>query len=120
MRTDRSQEGYLLIENRFAPGPSAEDLHRWGKDAPVVPQGATYESATYTCSHCHSVVVLNPNRSRPRNWCSRCAHRVCDSPACNKDCLPLRAVFEDLQNAIYHNPEAPLIELTDHPLVTLT
>jgi hypothetical protein len=121
MRTERSEEGWLLIENKFAPGPSAEDLAKWGKpEAPVVGVGITYESATYTCSHCHTIVILNPNRSRPRNKCMKCFKRICDNPICNMDCKPLVELFDDLRNQLTKTPDVPITDLTDHPLVTLT
>jgi glycerol-3-phosphate cytidylyltransferase-like family protein len=93
----RRHEGYLLIDNRFGPGVSAEFVRQSGKDAPVVPEGARYESATITCSHCHAVVILNPQRTRPRHYCAKCDHYVCDTPACAVECLPLAQVLDDLQ-----------------------
>ena len=97
MLSKRSHEGYLLIDNSHSPGVSAEFVRRSGKDAPVVGEGATYESATITCAHCHRVVILNPDRSRPRGYCRKCDHYVCDNPACNQDCAPLKKLLDDLQ-----------------------
>ena len=89
----RSLEGYLLIENRFAPKVPSFD----GR-SPEIPADATFESATVTCSHCHAVVILNPARTRPRNWCPKCDRYVCDNPLCNQECRPLNAVLDRLQN----------------------
>ena len=102
MRSKRSQEGYLLIDHRESPGVSADLVHRSGKDAPVVGKNATFESATITCSHCQAVVILNPLRTRPRNYCAKCDHYVCDRPACLTECLPLKKVLDDLQAASAH------------------
>lgn len=101
MTSLKRHEGYLLIDNRFGPGVSAEFIRASGKDAPVVPEGRMFESATVTCSHCHSIVVLNPGRSRPRNYCRKCDHYVCDNPACNVECMPLNDVLDSLQEAIF-------------------
>jgi hypothetical protein len=60
----RRHEGYLLIDHSNSPGIPG----RTGK----------LESATYTCSHCPRVVILNPNRSRPRGYCPGCNHYICD------------------------------------------
>ena len=81
MASKRSHEGYLLIDNRFGPGVSAEFVRRSGKEAPIVPEGALYESATVTCAHCHAVVVLRPDRTRERHYCATCDHYICDGCA---------------------------------------
>lgn len=70
MNSKRRIEGTLLIDHRAGePGPSMF--------GPKTRKGL-YESATVTCSHCHSVVVLRPNRSRERGWCFRCDRYICD------------------------------------------
>jgi hypothetical protein len=43
--------------------------------------GARLEAATYTCTHCESVVVLNPARKRERYTCRGCNHMICDGCA---------------------------------------
>lgn len=85
MLTKRSLEGYLLIDHRNAPGAGA------------VAAGATFESATVTCSHCHRIVVLNPDRSRERHHCRRCDHYICDQCATGGGCLPMNAVLDAAQ-----------------------
>lgn len=37
-----------------------------------------FEAPTFTCSHCNTVVVLNPMRNRDRAYCGKCDHYVCD------------------------------------------
>jgi hypothetical protein len=43
--------------------------------------GTMQEAATATCSHCHAIVVLNPDRTRERGYCRGCNSYLCD--ACN-------------------------------------
>lgn len=97
MASKRRHEGYLLIDNRFGPGVSEEFIRASGRDVPIVREGKQYECATVTCSHCHTVVILRPDRSRARGYCRRCDHYVCDNPACNQECRPLHAVIEELR-----------------------
>lgn len=77
MKSLASQEGYLLIDNRFTPGFSDEHAARSG-----LPAGAgkgVFETKTYTCSHCGTVVVKNPVRDRERAFCRGCSHLICDN-----------------------------------------
>jgi hypothetical protein len=76
MKSLQSHEGYLLIDHRDSPGVPDEIM---------VPQGyipgagrGTFESATYTCPYCEAVVVMNPDRSRPRAYCRKTDHYICD------------------------------------------
>jgi len=72
----RSLEGEILIDHRCSPGLTAEDMA--GFPSPVVPGGELYESALITCSHCRAGVILNPDRSRERGYCSKCDKYLCD------------------------------------------
>ena len=95
MLSKKSREGYLLIDNRHAPGVSAEQAAASGKQ--VIGAGAlgVFESATITCSHCHSVFPVNFHRAA--SYCRKCDHYICD--ACNgKDCKPLNQVLDEMQN----------------------
>ena len=76
MRSKRSHEGELLIDHRHSPGLSPERLTAPGGLA--VAGGELYESAVYTCSHCQFAVVINPERTRERAWCSGCDRYICD------------------------------------------
>lgn len=64
--TENHNLGLLQIDHRHAsaPMPGVQDL---------------VEVPTYTCTHCESVVVMNPNRVRPRYTCRGCSHMICDS-----------------------------------------
>lgn len=97
MSSLRRHEGYLLLDNTCGPGVTEEFIRRSGKDVPCAGEGRKYESATITCSHCHAVVILNPDRSRPRNYCQKCDHYVCDQAGCAVDCTPLKKVLDTLQ-----------------------
>ena len=57
--------GYLEVDNRPAGGQH-------------------FEADTYTCSHCQTVVILNPSRTRERYKCSGCSHHVCDNCAAKR------------------------------------
>jgi hypothetical protein len=103
IHSKRSLEGYLLIDNRHAPGPDDAQVAAIGQ--PVAGAGAqgVWESATVTCSHCHRVVILNPDRSRARNYCSTCDHYVCDNPACIITCQPMNKTLDELQRAAFRS-----------------
>lgn len=91
MLTKRSQESYLLIDHSSAPG------------AGLVGPGRKFESATITCSHCQRIVILNPDRTRARGHCRKCDHYICDEPACNKECIPMQMVLDNLQEQAFRN-----------------
>lgn len=98
MRSKRQAEGYLIIENPMrAPLPTIEEImsvSQPGRPVTVPDRVRTYESATVTCEHCHAIVVLNPDRSRPREWCFTCDSYICDVCALRRKqgvtCMPLR------------------------------
>lgn len=70
MNSQRSREGYLLIDHRYSPGLGPHGTQR-GADTVI-------EAPTYTCSHCQRVVILNPSRTRERAYCPKCSHLICD------------------------------------------
>lgn len=90
----------MYIDNRHAPVD----------DATMVALGyvpgsgrGVYESATYTCSHCNCVVVIEPKRTRERGYCRKCDQRICDPcnalKAMNFECLPMKKLADDVQEA---------------------
>lgn len=91
MSSLQRHEGYLLIDNRA----SGDGL---------------LESATVTCSHCHRIVVLNPDRTRPREYCAGCDHYICDGCAAIRSsqpaCLPFNKVLDRLQKAAFDHEQA--------------
>ena len=51
---------------------------------------------TYTCGHCTNVVVMRPDRTRPRNFCHSCSKWICETKElCNLQCTPLYSLAED-------------------------
>ena len=78
MKSKRRFEGYLQIDNRASFGVTDETNRALGLDLPVGCGHGMFEAATYTCSHCQSVVVIEPRRTRERAYCSGCDHYICD------------------------------------------
>jgi hypothetical protein len=74
----KSQEGYLLIDNRESPGITRDEAIRMHGAAIPIGKGIKLETSTYTCSKCQMVIVVNPNRVRERGYCRKCDHDVCD------------------------------------------
>lgn len=101
MNSQRSREGYLMIDHRASPGLD-EGLARYvGLDPTLAGEGKLLEAATLTCSHCKAVVVKNPLRVRERAQCAKCGwHYVCDF------------CFTEMQAADYsHLPFEGLVDL---------
>jgi hypothetical protein len=76
------RESYLMIDNRCSGG-------------------GVMEAATFTCSHCQRVVVMNPDRTRERGYCRKCDHLICDECVQTMfetlTCVPIAKVFDELQ-----------------------
>lgn len=47
-----------------------------GPDQPF--KAGLSETPTMTCHHCSVVVILNPDRTRKREWCWNCNSYICD------------------------------------------
>lgn len=105
MRSKLSLEGYLLIDHRASPGLPKDFLAKLGLSGPAVGEGASYESPTITCCHCGTVVILNPQRTRPRNHCRKCDKYVCDNPACSLDCKPFNQVLDEAEKLAYREEQ---------------
>ncbi len=56
--------------------------------------GTLLELKTVTCRHCNKVVVLNPERTRPREYCRKCDGYVCDRAGCILNCIPMDRTLE--------------------------
>jgi hypothetical protein len=93
MQTKRSKEAYVLIDHRNSPGVSQEFIKANNLDAPAVGSGQVFESAMIVCHSCGNDVILNPDRSRPREWCWEHDAYMCDHCALVKklsgSCIPL-------------------------------
>lgn len=102
MKSKRSHEGYLLIDNRNAPGLSADEAARLGKPGiPGLAGAPVTEVPTITCSHCQVIVVINSLRTRARAYCRKCDHYICDRcgavAAQTKECRPFKQVLDEQQ-----------------------
>ena len=93
----RRHEGYLMVDHRMGPGVTQDFIHSSGKDTPLEMANRLYETATVTCSHCNRVIILNPLRDRPRQYCAKCDHYVCDTLVCTVSCKPLKQLFDELE-----------------------
>ena len=84
IRNKRELEGELIVDHRNSPGFTAADIvasEKMNLPCPVVPGGTVFKSAVITCRCCQVQVVLNPNRSRPRNYCTQEDRYICDGCA---------------------------------------
>jgi hypothetical protein len=106
MSSKRSKEGYLMIDHRATEPVKDEVMVRNG-----LPPGAgrgMFESATYTCSHCEYVVVLNPNRTREREYCRGCDSYICDGCGALKKngavCKTYAQIVDETLNAAAKQP----------------
>ena len=100
MFSKRSQEGYLLIDHRDSPGISHEFLAKNNLGGPAVGAGKVYETAVWVCHGCQADIILNPKRTRPREWCMEHDSYLCDGCALTRkltgSCVPLRKRLSDL------------------------
>lgn len=96
----RAQEGCVLIDHRNSPGISQEFLAANNLDGPAVGAGKTYESAIWVCHGCGSDIILNPKRTRDREWCMEHDSYLCDRCALTRkitgSCVPLRKKISDI------------------------
>lgn len=110
MTSLRQHAGYFVVDHRESPGVSLADFPLGVPPGTVlVGKGQMFEADVLTCSHCQRAVLLNPARERPRGYCAKCNHYICDTPACNVDCQPIKKLLDDLQN----QAERGAIVLTD-------
>lgn len=104
MRTKQSDEAYVMIDHRNSPGISQEFMAANGLDGPAVGAGRVMESAMVVCGHCNTDVILNPNRSRNREWCWNCDKYICDKCALLKKlghaCSPFKAKLQEIYNRL--------------------
>ena len=100
MFSKRSQEGYVLIDHRNSPGISHEFVRANNLDVPAVGAGQVFESAISVCHACGGDIILNPNRSRPREWCMEHDAYMCDRCALTRrltgSCVPLQKRMWDI------------------------
>ena len=76
MKSKRSKEGYLLIDNRGGPG--FDDAMAVAAGLPIGSGRGIYEAPSFSCKHCEAVVIMNPLRTRERGYCRGCDSYLCD------------------------------------------
>lgn len=102
MPTKRSHEGYLIIDHRNSPGISGAMVNAIDASLPLSAGHGFFESATYTCSHCTRIVIMNPLRTRERGYCPACDHYVCDlceSVRLVKGCKTFKQIVEEIKES---------------------
>lgn len=80
---ERATEGELTVDHRASPGLTESDVRKIGYpgDPANFREGALWVTHTKGCKHCHCVVVMRPDRTRPRPHCFKCNHYICDGCA---------------------------------------
>jgi hypothetical protein len=73
---DRTDGGYLLIDNRVNEGVPEKLVAYTGM--PLQSAHGMFEAKTITCKHCNAIVVMNPDRTRERTICKGCNSYICD------------------------------------------
>lgn len=102
-RSLQDGSGYLIIDHTDSPGIRPEDIPLQLRHSTiVVPAHRKYETAIQFCAHCGSQVVLNAKRTRPREYCWKCDHYICDNPICVKECAPLKKLLDKAETSLVH------------------
>lgn len=93
--SQRSREGYLLIDHRDSPGMA-------GRGEPLG-AGSVFEAPIYLCGHCQRGVIVNPLRTRERAYCPNCDHIICDEceavRVISRVCKPFNQTADELLEA---------------------
>lgn len=67
--TLRDTEGYVRIDHRESPGIEGH---------PFANRGQFFEAPTFGCPYCQRVVIVNPKRTRDREYCPKLHRYICD------------------------------------------
>lgn len=107
MKSLKSLAGEYTIDNRGTPG--LPDALLIAQGLPLAAGRGLFEEECYTCSHCERVVVTNRQRTRPRGYCKKCDHVICDGceakyVASAHECVPYKAQVEEFLNALDAKP----------------
>lgn len=101
----RDLEGYIEIDHRESPGLAH----------PLLGKGKRFQGSTYKCPYCEAQVVVNPLRTRDREYCRKLDRYICDSCGAKRklgiDLKPWKQVEEEYLSAVYRNsvPNIPTI-----------
>jgi hypothetical protein len=111
MRSIESTAGEFLMDNRVNSGVPDEIVVAQG--LPVGAGRGLFEEKCYTCSHCETVVVMNRSRTRPRGFCKKCNHVLCDAcdvkyTSSGHQCIPVKAFAEEVVNAAINGAADPV------------
>ena len=92
----------LLLNDDLPRGLGYLDIDQRATGLPVsVGHGMRFEADTYTCTHCHTVVILNPVRTRERYKCKGCNHHICDPCAAKRaqgdPCRTMAQIMDEIQ-----------------------
>lgn len=100
-RNLRSHEGYFVMDHRASPGVPDQVIVAAG--LPVGAGRGVFEAPTFTCKHCQTVVIMNPDRKRERAYCRGCDHLICDAcgsvRAQSGECKTFDRVIDEMLNA---------------------
>lgn len=92
--------GELVIDHTNSPGIPPELAAQWAAKGVFTAVGSTkLEAQTYTCSHCNAIVIMRPERIRPREVCRKCMHVVCDR--CSLWCSPFAKIADAVADGKY-------------------
>lgn len=78
MSSLKRHQGCLLIDHSASPGLPPEMARAMGYDPEHCGEGKVFEASTLTCKHCKNAWVMNPLRTRAREYCRLCDHYICD------------------------------------------
>lgn len=70
--------GEVTIDHRASPGYTPEQARVSGYVGLAVGEGQVTSLPTLGCPHCGGVQLMNPHRTRPREYCKICDKRICD------------------------------------------
>ena len=105
--SNRRYEGVILVDHNYSPGLTDETIFRTNTHSnakmPIGSGTGVLEMATFSCSHCPNVVYIHPLRNRPRGYCRKCDHYICDSCNAKKAmdgvCRTYKQQLDELQEA---------------------
>jgi hypothetical protein len=104
----------LIITDGLPRGLGYVEIDQRGVNA-ALPVGTPrhFEADTYTCTHCQTVVVLNPLRVRERYKCNGCNHHICDPCAAErvagKGCKTFEQVVDEVMEQTIRQSDSGLI-----------
>ena len=79
----------MLLKDGFSTDQQMGELS-------VTECGKTEVFPTYTCAHCNDIIIMRPDRVRPRQRCFKCFKMICGTKdICTVDCTPLYEMSRD-------------------------